>query len=73
RLQPGAREPVPAPERAVPEKELHPQPGRALLPEAPAAPQGAVAGREPVLRRQPPPLPHDRAAQPAQPPETGQS
>lgn len=61
-LHPGTRARLPTPERAVPKEEPHPQPERALLPEGLATPPGAMAGREPVLRRQPAPLPHDRAA-----------
>ncbi|XP_039714033.1 cilia- and flagella-associated protein 410 isoform X5 [Pteropus medius] len=72
RVDPGAREPVPAAERAVPAGQLHPQPGRAVLPAGPAAPARAVAGREPVLRARPSPLPHDGAAQPAPPAAAGQ-
>ncbi|XP_059777682.1 collagen alpha-1(I) chain isoform X2 [Balaenoptera ricei] len=71
-LHPGAREPLPAAERALPAQELHPQSGGALLPEGPPVPARAVAGGEPLLRRLPSPLPHDRPAQPASPAEAGQ-
>uniref|UniRef100_A0A8C6I2Y6 Uncharacterized protein n=1 Tax=Mus spicilegus TaxID=10103 RepID=A0A8C6I2Y6_MUSSI len=71
-LHPGTGAQLQAPERAVPEEEPHPQSERAVLPERPATPQGALAGREPVLWHQPAPLPHDRAAQPAPPAEARQ-
>lgn len=68
----GAREPLWAAERAVRAPEPHLQPGRAGPPAGPAAPAGALAGREPLLRPRPPTLPHDRAAGPAAPAEAGQ-
>ncbi|XP_029070818.1 translation initiation factor IF-2 isoform X2 [Monodon monoceros] len=71
-LHPGAREPLPAAERALPAQELHLQSGGALLPEGPPVPACAVAGGEPLLWRLPSPLPHDRPAQPASPAEAGQ-
>lgn len=71
-LQPGAREPLPAAERAVPAQEPHPQPGRAHPPEGPPTPARALAGREPLLWHLPPPLPHDRPAHPAAAAEAGQ-
>ncbi|XP_012586636.1 PREDICTED: uncharacterized protein LOC101630273 [Condylura cristata] len=54
RVHAGARERLPAAERAVRAREPHRQPGRAGPPAGPAPPARALAGREPLLRRRPP-------------------